>query len=466
MSLNSALNAAVSGLTAQSAAISAVAENIANASTTAYKVRGISFQALVTNTSAGTSSNQVGGGVIFGTRQDMEQQGLIQNTGVSTNIAINGQGFFVVTDDANNQPSAFQYSRNGDFRTNEQGQLVNNEGMILLGQRTDEGGVVTAANSSDLNSLTPIDLNTISGTAQATTRVEMDMNIPANSATAPAANSSYSNAFEIFDELGVSHTIQATFTKTGPNAWRVAYQDPVLTTDLQTLGAAAPASGAVDLNPAVAGAQSTIELVFNGNGSIDTIDIDPVSAGGAGSISNAAPLDVDFTFTNGANPLTVATGNAISLDLGTHDLFDGLTQFSANTATPQIEISTIDQDGVRFGQLSGVEIDDEGIVTATFDNGVRRPIYQIPIATFPNPAGLTNINGTVYDENERAGNMNLRLPGQGNSGVIEAVSLEQSATDTSKEFNKMIVAQQAYSSAAQVVSTSDEMFETLIGAVR
>jgi flagellar hook protein FlgE len=163
--------------------------------------------------------------------------------------------------------------------------------------------------------------------------------------------------------------------------------------------------------------------------------------------------------TTGANDLT------FNLDLGSQGLFDGLTQFSSNTDTPDIEISSIEQDGVRFGQLSGVDIGPDGIVTATFDNGVRRPIYQIPIATFPNPAGLTNIKGTVYDENERAGNYNLRLPGQGSAGTIEAASLELSSTDTSNEFNKMIVAQQAYSSAAQIVSTADEMFSTLLQAV-
>jgi flagellar hook protein FlgE len=90
----------------------------------------------------------------------------------------------------------------------------------------------------------------------------------------------------------------------------------------------------------------------------------------------------------------------------------------------------------------------------------------VPIATFPNPNGLTHVNGTVYDENEAAGNYNLRLPGQGNAGSIVANALEQSTTDTSEEFNKMIIAQQAYSSAAQVVSTVDEMFQELISAVR
>ncbi len=440
MSLGSALNSAVSGLNAQSTAIAAVSENIANVSTTAYKKREISFQSLITGTSASSSQNQVGGGVTYSTSQGLTEQGLVQNTGKSTNIAISGQGFFVVTDDPNAQPSGYQYTRNGDFDTNEQGLLVNNEGMILLGQRTDDDGNVTATNSNDLNSLIPIDLNTISGTAGSTSQVEMDINLPADSAinTGAPGDPEYTTAFEFFDALGTSHTIEATFIKTAINTWDVTYIDPYIT----SLGSASPSSGA-----GVAGTQT---IVFNGDGSINTIDGAP-----------AQPFNISVTgLTSGANDLT------FELDMGTQSLFDGLTQFNSSTATPDLEITKIDQDGVRFGQLSGIEIDNAGTVTALFDNGVRRPIFQIPIATFSNPDGLINVKGTVYDENERAGNVNLRRPGQGNAGDISATSLELSTVDTSEEFNKMIVAQQAYSSAAQVVSTVDELFQTLINAVQ
>lgn len=438
MSLGIALNSAVSGLNAQSTAIAAVSENIANASTTAYKKREISFKSLITGSSI-TSSNNVGGGVTYSTSQYIEEQGLVQNTGKGTNIAISGQGFLVVTDDPNAQPSGYTYTRNGDFDTNEEGLLINNEGMILLGQRTDDQGVVTATNSNDLNSLEPIDLATISGTAGSTTGVELDINLPSDSGlyTGAPGDPEYTTAFEFFDALGTSHTIEATFRKTAPNTWDVVYADPYET----ALGAGSGASGA--------GVAGTDTIVFNGDGSIDTIN-------GAA----AQPFNLTVTgLTSGANDIT------FELDLGTQNLFDGLTQFSSSTATPDIEISSIDQDGVRFGQLSGIEINNEGIVTALFDNGVRRPIYQIPVATFPNPDGLINTKGTVYDENERAGNVNLRAPGEGNAGELVSTSLELSTVDTSEEFNKMIVAQQAYSSAAQVVSTVDELFQTLIGAV-
>jgi len=434
MSLNGALNAAVSGLRAQATAVAAVSENIANASTTAYKTREVSFKSLVTG--SGGRSGFGGGGVVYDTSQDLRSQGQVQATDKATNIAINGNGFFVVSDNINNQPSAYTYTRNGSFSTDAQGFLINSEGYYLLGQATDDQGNVISTSANDLNSLTPIDVNSISGTAQATTDVRFDMNIPADA----AIGNTFNNSIEIFDALGVSHTISITWLKTAANNWTATFTDPKLTSSGAT-------SGTLDTDPLTAGVQKTINITFNGDGSL-------------ASFTPATP-NFDITgFTTGAN------NSSVTLDWGTVGGVDGLTQFSSNTTTPGLEIYLIDQNGVRFGQLSDITISETGLVTASFENGVRLPVYQIPIATFPNPNGLRHVEGTVYDENEAAGNYNLRLPGQGNAGNVVSSALEQSATDTSEEFNKMIVAQQAYSSAAQVVSTVDQMFQDLIGAVR
>ncbi|MDD3021068.1 MAG: flagellar hook protein FlgE [Alphaproteobacteria bacterium] len=434
MSLNGALNASVSGLRAQSAAIAAVSENIANASTTAYKTREMSFQSLVTGNQ--TKSGLSSGGVVFNSYQNIDNQGQIQAYDKSTYIAINGNGFFVVTDDVANQPSGYTYTRNGSFSTDAAGFLVNSEGYYLLGQRTDELGNVISGSANDLNSLDPIDVNQISGTAQSTTEIRFDMNLPADAAIADTFN----NSIELFDALGVSHTVSITWLKNAANDWTATFSNPVLT----STGAV---SGTLDTDSGTAGIQNTIDITFNGDGSI-------------ASFSPAIPAFDITGFTTGAN------NSSVVLDWGTVGQTNGLTQFSSNTTTPSLEIYLIDQDGVRFGQLSNISINETGLVTAAFENGVRLPVYQIPIATFPNPGGLNHVEGTVYDENEAAGNYNLRLPGQGNAGNIIASALEQSTTDTSEEFNKMIVAQQAYSSAAQVVSTVDEMFQDLISAVR
>lgn len=434
MSLFSALNSAVSGLKAQSTALAAVSQNIANASTTAYKTTSVSFESLVTGGSGSTA--KASGSVTTNVYQNMTEQGQITSTDSATNIAIDGDGFFVVSDSLDNTPSAYNYSRNGDFSTDASGYLINSEGYYLLGQKTDEDGNVLAINNNDLNSLEPIDVSSISGSAQATAEVTFDLNLPADA----DINDTFTTSFELFDSLGVSHTVTQTWEKTNTNEWTLSLSDPYLTDDdtMTSTGTISP---------------STIVIEFDGDGNLSTVD---------GSTTSGSP---SITIT-GFSASTGANDSTFTLDLGTIGRTDGLTQYSSNTTEPDIEISLIDSDGVRYGQFSSLEIDDTGLVTALFDNGLRQAIYQIPIATFSNPGGLTHVNGTIYDENQDAGNYNLRAPGEGSAGTIVSSALELSMTDTSEEFNKMIVAQQAYSSAAQVISTTSDMFDTLISAVR
>lgn len=450
MSLTSALYASVAGIKAQSQSLAAISENVANSGTTAYKTREMHFESLVTN-GYSSASRTASGSVLYSTYQSIDQQGIIEPTGVSTNIAISGSGFFVVSDDVTNLPNAYCYTRNGDFTVDENGYLVNNEGYYLYGQTTDENGNVLATNSNDLNSLEPINVNAISGTASATTEINMDLNLPADLDTAnPPTNYPYTTTIEIFDSLGISHSIDMTWNKTGVNTWTATLSDTYITGD-----ATKTSTGTIDTG----NGDNVIDLVFNGDGSLQYADGD-----GDGVHDAALQLSITgISASTGANDFTGTT--AITLDMGTAGRSDGITQSSSNSTSPDIDISLIDQDGVRYGQLSGYEIDEDGLVTALFDNGLRQTIYQIPIATFPNAGGLTHIGGTVYDENSLAGNYNLRKPGEGKAGTIEPASLELSTTDTSEEFSKMIISQQAYSAASQVLSTTDEMFQTLIQSV-
>ena len=425
MSLYAALTSAVSALQAQSTALAAVSQNIANASTTAYKTTEVSFQSLVTGNTSSTKN--AAGSVVTSVSQAMALQGQISTTDVETNIAIDGGGFFVVSDALDNTPSAYAYSRNGEFSTDADGYLINSEDMYLLGWQTDEDGTILATNNNDLNSLRIIDVSSITGSAEATSEVTFDLNLPADANVADL----YITSFEIYDALGVSHTIEQTWTKTAANTWDMALTDPYLTSDpTVTSGTIAPAA---------------IVVTFDGTGKL------------ASYTTNAFAITA---FTTGS------ADSALTFDMGTIGDADGLTQYSSSTSTPDVEITLIDSDGVRYGQLSGVTISGGGLVTAAFDNGLRQVIYQISIATFSNPEGLTHEDGTIYDENEAAGNYNLQMPGEGNAGTIVPSALELSTTDTSTEFNKMIVAQQAYSSAAQVISTVTDMYDTLISSVR
>jgi len=434
-SISSALNAAVSGLQAEGAAITAVSENIANANTTAYKTASVNFQELVTGSGINAS-----GGVLYSNTSNVGVAGQITSTATDTNIAINGQGFFVVSGNLTNKPSAYTYSRNGTFSTDKSGYLVNNEGFYLLGQATNSAGAVTAANQNDINSLAPINVNAIKGAAKPTANITEKINLPADATT----SGSFQSSAEVFDSLGVSNTVVQTWTKTASNAWTLSLANPVLTSN-----SSGSATGTI--------APNNFQIVFNGDGSLQSIKS---TTAGVTTNWTTPPVVAITGWTTGAN------ASSIALDLGTIGATDGLTQFSSNTSTPALTISSVTGDGLRFGNLSSLSIDDSGLVTAGFDNGLKQPIDQIPIATFPNPDGLTHISGSVYAISSNAGNYVLQQPNQGSAGSIVASAVEESTTDTSTEFNKLIVAQQAYSAAAQIISTVKSLYDTLQQAVR
>lgn len=426
MTLSSAMSTAVSGLTAQSVALSTISKNIANASTNAYKTSLTDFQSLVTGY---TSTDSTGGGVTAKALQNLSQQGQIATTTTATNVAIDGSGFFIVAGSATAPASDYAYTRDGSFATDSSGNLVNNAGYFLEGFATDATGKVLAANSSDLSNLKPINLNNIGGTAKATTQINMAANMPANATVGNA----FTTSTTMIDSLGVSHTIGQTWTKTAANSWTVALANPTLTSD------ATVTSGAIS--------PSSVDVTFDTNG----------------VLASTSPSPVALTVSG----LTTGAGDSsITLNLGTVGKTDGITQFASTSTVAGIGNPSFTEDGAVYGQLTGVTIDTKGLVTASFDNGVKLPVYQIPLATFPNPNGLSSISGTVFSASQAAGNVALRMPGDSSAGSLQASSLEGSTTDIAGEFNRMIVAQQAYSAASQVVTTIKTMFETLSTAVR
>jgi flagellar hook protein FlgE len=425
MSLSAALSTAVSGLTAQSRALSAISENIANSSTTAYKTTDVYFQALV---SGGKGSSTSTSAVTAKSSQAMSVQGTVTSTSIATNVAIQDAGFFVVTSEPGAAASEDMYTRNGSFETNADGYLINTEGFYLMGWPTDADGNVLASNTNDLTGLSAINLSSIGGTAKATTEIEMSANVPADAAVGAALTTS----MQMIDSLGVSHTVGQTWTKTADNTWELTLSDPVLTSDGTTQ------SGTISGGP--------YTVVFNTDGSL-------------GSVTPA----LDFTVTGFSSG---AADSAVALDIGEIGGTDGVTQYASTSSTIGLEDVQTEQDGALYGELSGISIDSDGLVTANFDNGISLAIYQIPIATFSNPNGLTLVSGTTYDENSAAGQVHLNLPGEGGAGSLVASALEGSTTDIATEFNKMIIAQQAYSAASQVVSSAGDMFDSLIQAVR
>jgi flagellar hook protein FlgE len=425
MSLYGAMFSGVTGLNAQSQSLGMISDNISNVNTIGYKTTKASFSTLVT---AQTGNAYAPGGVRSSPVSAIDRQGLLQASFNSTDLAISGDGFFVVADSAT--PTTLDtraFTRAGQFSTDKAGYLRTPTGFYLQGWRTDLAGVPTASNTSLMSSLESIRVSSVSGSASPTTSVELGLNLPASAAIAATEGTNVS----VFDALGVSHTIGLTWTKLAANQWRVTAAAP----DAANFGEGAATNGGY-----------SVDIVFNGDGTPATFD---------GAATPPAFNVPNGSWSSGAN------GGSISMDMGTAGVADGVTQFSS-----QYNVAFINQDGVQFGNFNGVKVDEDGIVTALFDNGETQKIYKIPIATFPNPNGLDSKTGTAFTQSERSGDFFLRAAKEANAGTVVPSALESSTADVAEEFTNMIVTQRAYSAATRIISTADQMMSELIQVIR
>ncbi|SFI21291.1 flagellar hook protein FlgE [Bradyrhizobium sp. cf659] len=421
MSLSGALSSAISALSAQSQSLSMISDNIANSDTTAYKTTSGMFDALVTASSNTTS--YASGGVTISGRANITQQGLLAATSNATDVAIQGSGFFVVTDAKSGGTTA--YTRNGAFTTDNAGYLQNN-GYYLEGWRTDADGNVVGNESA--SNLEPINTQVASTSGSATTKTTIAANLPSDAAT----GDTYTSSMTVYDSLGAANSMQITWSKTGTNTWSASFANPTSASDTTT--ATGTASG-------------TIDITFNSDGSLASTSPDPATVSITG-------------WTDGAADST------ITMDLGTAGKTDGLTQYASGETTPSVNVTSIDSDGLSYGKLSSISIGDDGVVDATYSNGQTIAIYKIAVATFADPNGLAASSDGIYSATVTSGNAALQASGENGAGTIYGSELESSTTDTSSQFSSMISAQQAYSAASQVISTVNKMYDTLISAMR
>lgn len=418
MSLSGALNAAISSLYAQSQALSNISDNLANSGTTAYKSTSTSFSSLFAG-----SGNSSSGGVSAESRSHVTEQGLLVASSSSTDLAIEGDGFFVVSDAESN--GSTYYTRNGEFEIDSDGYLTN-DGYYLMGWATNDEGEVVGGSSE--SSLVAIDIDSVKSSVEATTDVDIQANLPADA----DVGDSYETTFEVYDSLGTSATVNATWTKTAENTWEMSFSNPTLSSSGEEIGTTT---------------SDPIEITFDDNGVLSSTDPSP------------AELTIEGWTTGAAD-------SSVSLGLGTSGDDDGLTQYASDSDSPSVEVQSVTQNGLAYGDLTSVEIGEDGNVTAFFDNGEERVIYKIPIATFANANGLTESSDGIYARSSTSGNSTLHEAGEGGAGSINGGWLESSTTDTSEEFSNMLSAQQAYSASSQIMSTASDMFDTLIDAVR
>ena len=435
MSLLGALNSAISGLAAQSTAFSNISENVANAQTVGYKQVTTSFVDYLT-TSNNTENEP--GAVVALPNYANNVQGTVTQTANPLNMAIAGQGFFPVsqaTGTINNVTtfSAQQfYTRAGDFQVNNTGFMVNSAGLYLNGWQVDRTtGIVNQ------NSLAPIQVSQSVFNPVATTSVQLSANLPATPTAGTAtATAPISSDINVYDALGTVHTVALDWVQNAANTWTVSIAAPSLTPS--ALGSAQVTFGATSTNPVPEG---TIGAIANVTGTV-------TSAG----YTAGKPADLTFTADFGSGAQT------ISLNMGTYGLTNGVTQYAGTTYS----LGGLTQNGVPPGSFSSVVTQADGSVIVNYNNGQSRTIAQIPITTFSAPDKLQSQNGQAFTATLLSGNPTAEAATTNGAGTIVTNSVEGSNVDIATEFSHLIVAQQAYSANAKMITAANQLLTTTI----
>jgi flagellar hook protein FlgE len=408
----SILNTSVSGMLADSNWLSSISQNVANANTTGYKNVETDFSSLVDQIAGGDPDF---GGVATSQVSLNSLQGNVVSTSTPTDLAIQGAGFFVVS----NSSGELFLTRNGSFTPDASGNLVNSAGYYLMGAPS--GSSPLAANS--LSGLQIVNVNNAGETATATTAGSLTANLPSTAtpvaaADLPSTNSASSTYTEatslvVYDNLGGAHTINLYFTNTGANTWEVDAYD----------ASDASASGGF---PYSSGPLATETLTFN-----------PTT----GALSSGSPLSIP-----------VPNGQTMSLNLS------GMTQLAA-----AFNVTSATANGNAPSGVTGVSIAANGALTFNYANGSSSAAYDIPLANVASPDNLTPVNGDAFQANAESGPVYLGSAGGAGFGSIESSSLESSTVDLATELTEMIQAQSAYEANSKVFQTGTDILDVLNG---
>ena len=411
----------LSGLNATAQNLQIIGNNIANASTYGSKVARAEFTDVYAAALNGGDTPAIGIGTTLGTVAQQFTQGNITTTENPMDLAISGAGFFQVTDGVN--PPLF--TRNGQFKVDREGHIVNNAGLKLMGYRADEQGVIQPGQAVALS------LPTAGVKPSPTTEILLEMNLDSRrDVTQPAAAplidfndaETYNNAtsLTVFDAKGQEIALTYFFQKTGTDTWDI-YATANGTTIAGTAAAPEPLT----------------TLQFAADGSAPTAP--------AGPVSFDVPAGINAL---GAETLTIA---GVEIDL------TRTTQFGS-----PFGVTDLRQDGFAAGLLTGIAVESNGIVTARYSNGRSVPAGQVEIATFRNPQGLQPAGSNAWARTYASGDPVAGVPGDGALGKLQAGALEESNVDLTAELVSMITAQRSYQANAQTIKTQDQVLQTLL----
>ena len=421
------LYAGISGLNANSSAMSVIGDNIANVNTTAFKSNSASFVSVLSQSLTGSTGNTIGRGVQLGGVSESWSQGTLETTGNGTDLAINGKGFFMVNDPA----GLTYYTRAGGFNFDLDGNLVNSDGLIVQGYEVD---TVNTDGTFTLGNICDISVTGASSPPKASSDLSTTLNLDAGATNTKP--DTYSTTMTVYDSLGNDIPLTITFTKNATDlSWDVEASIPATA----GTGAAITVDGA---------ALASIE--FNADGDLVTATV-------AGPLLKTIDPTITLTLDNGAT-----ASQAINWDLFESDLTnDTITGYSSPSIT-----SFQSQNGYAAGTLQGISVDEQGVVTGAFTNGELPPLFQLALADFPNYQGLDAIGDSLYSESRASGQATPGIPGNGKLGLVSPSSLEMSNVDLATEFVKMITTQRAFQASSRVITTSDEILQELINLKR
>jgi flagellar hook protein FlgE len=426
MTISSSLNAGVAGLQANATRLASISDNIANSSTFGYKRVQTDFESMVISRNGGSYS---AGGVRAETNRQIDMNGSLVATANATDLAVRGRGMLPVAkisdiNVGNGSPSML-LTTTGSFSTNAEGFLTTGSGLVLLGWPAQPDGTIPTFSRDTSEGLRPVQINVNQLTGEPTTRIQLGVNLPATATEFGSTVGPQTLAVEYFGNLGTSENVNVTFTPNVPaagasNQWTMTLTDSVDPT--VTIG--------------------EYVLAFS----------DSRTAGGTlASVTTVSGGAYD----NATGKLIVnVAGGPMEIDIGVVGQSDALTQLS-DTFAPV----SITKDGSPVGNMISVNVDANGYVHASFDTGVTRTIYQVPLVDLPNPNGTLALDAQTYQPSVDSGSFFLWDAGDGPTGDIVGFAREESTTDVANELTSMIQTQRAYSSNAKVIQTVDEMLQ-------
>ncbi|UWR30770.1 flagellar hook protein FlgE [Sulfitobacter sp. W002] len=418
MSITSALQIGVSGLQANSSRVQNISSNIANANTVGYRR---TFSEFVTQNTGSTQA-----GVLTDVRADISANGNIMGTGRSTDLAVQGDGFFVVSRNPNDPVESNYYmTRAGSFTPDQDGNLRNSAGYFLSGFPTDAAGATGSVSSTSYNDLSTVNVASYQVQGTPSTRVGVSGNVPAQETGAGTTGTAFESTLRYVNQLGGSDALNLSWTPGATaNEWTVSISDE-----------AGNNYGDATVNFTDSGVNAGSPESYTPG----TLPIDPATG------------VVTLQINNGGTP------QPLEIDFGAPGTFEGMTQFSGDYTPPAFA-----DDGTETGSLERAEMSDSGILYGVFDNGQRRALFQVPLANVANPDQMRSVDGNAYVATRDSGAVSIGNPMLNGLGSINSGALEGSNVDIAQELTDLIQTQRAYSSSAKIITTSDEMLsETL-----